>query len=1084
MKGIRSSKRKILAAVLFVVATCCALFAFLLPMGESSLVEAEKLTIANDAFADEYNLNDEVGFHSEIQLSHKGKTVTASNGLLVYPDGTVAYVGTVKLDKLGEYTVRYFFDDGDGNKCIAEKTFTVSNKLYSVSTENGSVTAVSAEAQKDKAFAGNGEDVLFSKEDGLIVRLSEGDTFNYTQSIDLTKIGEDGLCDILTLDYRMTDFAVNPEYDAADSANSWKQLMAKTKIAKYCVIRLSDSYDSGNYVEFYCRYDGPTNDSLDINSDAAVKSNYYPSFTACAVGQTRTGLTPPTSKDYATYYNIVLDGERYGLYIKNEKGGTSFSNVPLTGEHTPFTWKYDHKTNKVYVQQGNKLALVSALSSSEIYGTDTFEGFTNGKVKLSVYMSDYVAGAQGRIDITAIGNTSGKELVDSYGKLGFVDTVAAPVVNVGVENTDERGIYVPLGSEYVLPTPTVTSSESVVSSAVYVYANYGTDEQLDIPVVNGKIKIDKERRYTVKYVVKNAAGCVGEASLVVNPVKAEAGITLTTSYEDFNKVSAGGTAVLPEYTLGTVNRADSLGVRIEAVHEKETVPIDSEERSFVPKYAGEYKIVYEYYDNVFTETKEFTVTCEPSANVGFVGKLVLPRYFMKDAEYSLAKVPAYSFNGAEPTEIGVKAFISYDGGQTYESVSDIGRVKITGGNTAIVKYTCSAGGNTAELVGEPITIVDVGYGGNKTLRLRDYFVHEGFETKTYEETQSTDVRYDLLPTEGSGRLAFVNAIDLTSLNFTFKIPAGYAGYKKVSVVLTDYYDPSVTYTVTYSSSGELCYVSLNGETAVKSGYAFEDNSVTKKLSYDALNKTLTVNDVAFNADLASYFTSSLCYLDVTLEEVNGAASIVIDSLNAQNFRNNRSEDNVAPRISLRDFSGEYEIGSVITVSAPCVTDVLSTVLDGDISLYAEKDGEVLYSVDGVKLDGYCDALREYQIRLDGFGQYSISFTAKDGAGKIVSKMCFVAVVDRVAPVLTVNGNETPTLKKGDTLELSYTVSDDRTATENVTVTVFMRDVKTNAFYTFNEYKIRFSYAGEFEVYLYAKDEAGNYSYKIVRVTVE
>ena len=1083
MKKINNAKSKLTVAILFVIAVCCATLAFLPWKKNTKLVEAERITIVSDVFADAYNLNAEVDFPAEIQITHNGKTVTASNGILVYPDGSIAYLGAIKLEKLGDYTVRYFFEDDNGNKCIAEKSFTVSNKMYGISTENGSVTAVSAEEQAGKSFAGNDENVLYSKEDGLIVRLGEGDTFQYTQSIDLTQVGEDGLCNILSLDYRMTDFVPNPNYNIEDTANNWKQLMAQSKIARFCVVRLSDSYDPGKYVEFYCRYDGPTNDSLDINAADALKSNYYASFTAAAVGQSRTGLTPPISKEYATYYNITLDGEQYGLYIKNEKGGTSFSGLPLTGAHTPFTWKYDYQTNKVYIQQGNKVMPVSALSSSEIYGTETFEGFTNGKVKLSVYMSEYVAGSQARVDITSIGDMSGKELVENFGKLGFLDTIASPVINLGVEASDERGIYVPLGTEYTLPVPTVVSSEEIVSSAVYAYANYGTATELDVPIVNGKLKIDKERRYTVKYVVKNAAGCVSEAYLVVNPVNADTGITLTTDYSGFEKMSAGAKTVLPAYSLQTINSTAALGVRITAVHEKETLTVDETTRTFVPKYAGEYKIVYECYDNVFTERKEFTVVCEASANVALIGDFVLPRYFMKDAEYSLANVPAYSFENGEPTELATNAYISYDNGQTYQAINTA-KVKITGSDTAIVKYTAEKGASVAEMISQPVKIVDVGYGEKKALRLRDYFVHDGFAVKSYEETQNTDIRYDFLETEGSGKLSFVNAIDYTSLNFTFKIPTAYAGYGKVNVILTDYYDSSIQYTITYLQNGTLCYVSRNGEKSIKSSYAFADNSAMKKLTYDVLNKKLTVNDVTYNEDLASFFTSSLCYIDIEIAEVNGAASIIIDGLNGQNFRNNRTEDNVAPRLSLEDFSGEYELGSVITITVPCVTDVLSTVLNGNISLYAEKDGEVLYSLDGVALDGYCDPLREYQIKLDSFGQYSISFSALDGAGKPVSKICFVAVVDLTAPEIQINGSETVNLRQGKLFKLDYTVTDDRTAAENVVVTVFMRDTKSNAFYTFNEPKIPFYYAGKYEVYVYAKDESGNYSYKVIWVTVE
>jgi hypothetical protein len=89
-----------------------------------------------------------------------------------------------------------------------------------------------------------------------------------------------------------------------------------------------------------------------------------------------------------------------------------------------------------------------------------------------------------------------------------------------------------------------------------------------------------------------------------------------------------------------------------------------------------------------------------------------------------------------------------------------------------------------------------------------------------------------------------------------------------------------------------------------------------------------------------------------------------------------------------------------------------------------------------------------------------------------------------APEIQINGSETVNLRQGELFKLDYTVTDDRTAAENVVVTVFMRDTKSNAFYTFNEPKIPFYYAGKYEVYVYAKDESGNYSYKVIWVTVE
>lgn len=1042
-------------------------------------VVADKITITDNEFLNEYKINSEVLFPSEISIEYGDKTIIATDGVIVYPDGNVRYVGTIKLDQYGDYCVRYFYIGEDGKGCIAEKTFSVTSELYGVSSDFGSVIAVAEDEQQNVEYAGNDVDVALNKQDVLIVRLAEGDTFNFTKSIDLSEVGEDGFCDLITLDYRNVDFVPNASY--VDGVTpSWKKLSVKSNIASYCVIRLSDSYDLGNYVELYCRLSCSVSD---INAENAAKNEYYPYFSACASGQVRTALTEPISKEYATYYNVKLDGEEYGLYYNNEKGGSRFSNVPMTGDHTPFTWKYDFNTNKIYIKQGVSTVLVSALSSSEIYGTNTFEGFSSSKVKLSIFMSDYVSGDKGRVDISGLGEYSGKELVGNYGKLGFVDDLAAPVIKLSVTDTDGRGIYVPLGSTFVLPETEITSNEAITSTAVYAYANYGTDDRLDIPITNGSIKIDKDIRYTIIYEVKNSAGCVGRRMLTLNPVKTDNAITVETSYEGFNGAETGGKVLLPKFSVSTINDANALKITIKAVHEKETVEVEN--GSFIPSYEGEYTIVYECSDNVFKSViYERKINCQVSSNVGFIGDFALPRYFIKNAEYSLKEVPSYTFEGSEPESIAFTAYVSYDNGENYQEI-DYKRAKITGDGAAIIKYRCVKNNNVAEIISEPIAIVDVGYGDNKNLRLCDYFVHDGFTSKSYEESNNSDLQYDLDASLNGGTLKFVNVLDLSSLNFTFKIPVNLSEYKAVNVLLTDFYDKELTYTVSYIKKDGACYISVNGAKEVASSYKFADNNATKKLSYDSLNNVLTVNNLQFNeVNLLSTFNSVLCYIDVEIVEATGKASIIMDSVNLQKLSNNRKNDNVIPKIYVKDFSGNYEIGSVITVFAPVVTDVLSPAIDGNISVYAEKDGEAVYSIDGIKLNGYCDGTREYSIKLDSFGKYTVTFTATDGAGRTAIETIIVNVVDIVKPTITLNVDKNVSVAKGKTFTLKYSVRDDISSSENITVNIFFTDLKTNAFYTCNSNKIIFEIAGEYEVFIYAKDEAGNFAYESVIVNVK
>ncbi|MBE5733529.1 MAG: hypothetical protein E7347_00590 [Clostridiales bacterium] len=1084
MKNIKNIKLNIII-LLSVLAIACFMSFFFTQNNGLNYVLADKVTISQGVFSDEYNLNSEVDFPSEIQVEYKGKTYTASNGIVFYPNGKAVYATWLRLDQLGDYAVRYYFDDDNGDKCIAEKTFVVTNKLYSVSTTNGSVVAVSKEQQENAEYLGNDVDVTFHKEDALIVRLAEGDTFNFTKSIDLSQVGEDGLCDLITLDYRNVNFVPNELYNPNDQTNSWKKLKVQSNIATYCIIRLSDSYDLGNYVELYCRLACPDNNSVDINSSSvgnSQKSNYYPSFTVCAVGQKRTAITAPVSKEYATYYNVTIDGEKYGLYYNNEKGGRTFSGFPLVNDHSAFTWKYDFNSNKVYIQHGTQSVLVGALSSSEVYGTNTFPGFSSGKVKLSVFMSDYVSGDKGRIDINSIGGYDGKELVENFGKLGFIDDVALPVINLDVIDTDERGIYVPLGSDYVLPTPNVVSNEAIVSSTVNVYANYGTPAQLDVAVVDGKIKIDKDRQYTAVYVVKNSAGCVGYYTLTINPVQTEKPITLNTSYAGLNTVEAGARVILPEFSLETINKQSALKVAIKAVHNNETINIDPEKRTFIPKYAGEYTIVYDCSDNVYDSViYKYAIQSQTSNNVSFVGKFNLPRYFIKNAEYSLEAVPCFAYDKATPSPVDFSAFISYDNGQTFLPIEDYRCVEITGSNTAIIKYTCQKGNSSDQIISEPITIVDVGYGGR--LAVRDYFIHDEFEAKSYSESKKTAVQYDLIAPNTNGTLKFVNAIDFSSLEFGLKIPVDRAYYERADVILTDYYDENVSYTISFIDKGGVCYVSLNGERTLASDFPFASNSNVKEIEYDVLTKIFTINDLEFSVDLSSMFTSSLCYIDVKVVNAYGDASIIIDKINGQTIRNNKYNDTQAPLISIKDFSGEYERGSVITILPPCVTDVYSTIINQNVTIKVTKDGKVLSSVDGVKLDN-ANAMRSYQVKLDSYGKYMVVITAFDGSDNDGDITCILSVVDSVAPTIKLNVDQNVNIKKGSTFTLKYSVSDDITAGKDIAVTIFLRDIKVNAFYTYNTNAIRFNRVGSYQVYIYAKDEAGNFAYKLVNVTVE
>ena len=122
MKKLSNLKIKYIIALL-VVAMACFMIAVLTVPENNQLVKADKVVISGQVFNDEYNINSEVDFPSEIQVEYNGKTVTADSGVMTYPDGSVVYAGAVKLDKLGDYVVRYFFKTIMVTSALLKKRF-------------------------------------------------------------------------------------------------------------------------------------------------------------------------------------------------------------------------------------------------------------------------------------------------------------------------------------------------------------------------------------------------------------------------------------------------------------------------------------------------------------------------------------------------------------------------------------------------------------------------------------------------------------------------------------------------------------------------------------------------------------------------------------------------------------------------------------------------------------------------------------------------------------------------------------------------------------------------------------------------
>ncbi len=1039
----------------------------------------------NTSFKDKYWVNEKVVVSPEFVVEVDGQPVTAEGGIIIFPNGLIQGADTYTLSMVGDYAVRYFINDATD---YVEKNFFVGEKLVSLTVEdvNNTITAVSAEEQAGEKFANNSSPVTVQGKDALIVNMKEGTELNYSKTIDLFDTDENGLCTLISLDYHL--------FDVEDKGTSYQ--MTNDISATQCFVRIYDAYDSNIFVDLsynIVSQAGGYTQSGTLNVKAYNQVYYY--------GCYNYDYWPSNWNEYSFRKKFEhVDGNTYPVGIeKTPILGRAGSNVHMY-THQPITWKYDPVNQYVYAHCGNTLNeardyFVAPLNSTYIQTIRTFSGFPSGKVKIKIYTTNWKSNTPVRLDIFRLGNDSGSAFLDEF-KNGYLrDEGGAPIIDLGITPTYQGAVYAPLNSEFNVPVPkSIIGMAENTDYTVSAYVNYGSNTQFQVPIVDGKLNINQKATYTLRYTAVGEKGGIGEALLpiIVKSDEGE-GIKLNLNSNFFNgSFTTGQSITLPEHTFVSYNRVEDLKVTIKAVHERGETIINPTSRLFVPLYVGDYKIVYQYSDNVYNITKEFDMSVSVGNNVNFIDEIVLPRYFVKDVNYSLPNISAYVIDGSDnPATVNTTVSVSYDNGSSW-TVVDRSNVKITGSDTVIVKYSS---GNAVK-VSEPVKIVDVSseYG----ISLNKYFIHDNFTVTEmdWEEWTNFDIVYSSTITSGSNTLEFVNPVDVTKFDFTFRTFGENTNYNRVNIILRDYYDINNKYVISYINDGGQLVISLNGGAPIATDTAF--NTISDKVVlYNGIGNILNVDNVASSIRFADYFTSSLVYLDVELEGIYGSSDITIFKVCGHNLTNSDTSDLSGPRISVDDIAGSYELNHIITLAPPTVSDAVSSVLDKDVlmTVYYVKDRSFIdvYDVNGVLIKNV-SALTTYNIKLDKLGEYRVTYRVKDSNGVSYTENYKIVVNDNEPPVLEFNEIDLTQIRinVGDSIDARFTVSDNISSEEEIRVGLWVRDLKTNVNYTCHADEengipfglIKFAYAGEFEVYAFAQDATGNYTYKTFKVIVE
>ena len=906
--------------------------------------------------------------------------------------------------------------------------------------------------------------------------------------------------------------------------SSKNQLKNKGRINRVIVIKLTDAHDKNKYVEI----------------KASLTESGGTTFTAAATSQKFYGLQAVSYHEYEWTGDIKMqtidhvdnkDASTSNIYRRWDGLNRGTSGYLGLSEYRTGTAKlqYDLETNSLYLRtttldnngvQGDfskSPTLINAFSSEGVYDKSAlFSGFTTGEVYLSIKMEEFDKDMQSRIDLISIGNKSGSDLVavNSDGNQFYTDNIA-PQLAIDIDETDEYGVYAPVGKDFVLPSARVYDLNLKGSYAINVYSWYNTPQQRIVPVVNGKFKVEENTIYTAIYTAVDNFGNVTTRSFDIVAKKTQedyfainhglAGVTLEQGQE----------YVLPAWTITTLNNVKKLGLKITVTHEKESFAIDLNNAKFTPNYYGEYKVIYECSDNLISNY-EYVVSlnCEHSTAIVYSDQLSLPRYFASNRYYSFDRIYANTYLGDAPLANIAEFYVSFDGGEWVKRNAT--RFFVDAKETVQVKYVF----NGEELISDLIPVVDVGYNAiiknNKPaddIYLKNYFVGD-FEVDDYKKDADGNVLtnssgkpvanadFIMKSTVSSGNNAFkfINELDLDLFQIKYIIPQAYSQYDELNFYLTDARNTANSLLINLSFGQETIagiggrdpvtknyvYVRFNGELMGK--YESVLIGMDTTISYDRAKKQVVITGGGKTLNVPydfSYFTSKAINFDIELVGIYGKFSgIHVKEMCSESLLNQKHTDTVSPKIVLDKASGNYNIGTTIKLASPRFMDLLSGINVSSIYFTATFNDQPVQSVDGVTLDGTQDWRKDYEIKLSSVGNFMFTYYCEDNLGNKYNDSYTATVLDSEAPVITIqndyNENTVVYVNAGEEFEFEYAVEDDSEATHYVTI---YRDKSVTQVHFNAGNKFTLIDKGIYTIKIVAADAVGNLAVKSFKIEV-
>lgn len=891
-------------------------------------------------------------------LVHEGQSKVVP-GQIFFPDGSSKSGRAFVVTSPGAYQVVYsaFFGVEEVRETITYTCYRESGDFFTSSD--------SKNAPSSGAYTYNN---ALNSVQGAVLNLKSGQTFTLNETLDFNTFSPDS---------PFFEFIVDPSTQGESDLETF-------------TVRLTDADDSSNYVDILISDSGPFDDDGKGCYILAGANNQY------KVGYEKWG------DGYRVHIN-----DKYGTNV-----GSSFRALPRENPAKSAKLYFDYPTRTLKVSPtygaGDK-DKITDLDDELIYGSTMWDGFKNGRAKLSVFPTSILADSA-RLVVARAGSVDLSQLI-------FEDHIA-PVINVNYDGQNPSDLpKASLNRPYKIFKASVSDNydTGLPYSVSVTYNDTAKGKEKDVSISNGTFTPTKAGIYNINYRARDIYNNIGTKKVSITAIDSSQTMTASITpasmtQEAFSTFELPATSALnisggsgtPKVTRSVVNSSGK------------EMPVSG--NNFVPTVPGTYYAYYnatDYIGNI--ATAKITLTVTPTSHPVFTSNPLLPRILIKGHKYTLPACKAAETVGGQPVSLDTSIYIN--------DVLISNRTFVAQ-NSCEVKYVATGSTGTQSLV-KTIPVID----GEESTNQAAYFYGE---TPTRFETTTEQSRGILLTTNHDSSALFAGVLPYDDLYLAFTKDNAADNFEYAVFKFSEVNNPSHTLTFRVRFDGEIAYISALGEIA-EHKLAFEKNSGINVYSFSFNNATKILTDLNHktlarirrddSGNAFTGFTGGL-YLDVSLTGVTGDSKFTVLELDNQIFGTDYFD---APPVVLfkEKMISEQDINAQANIPIVDVYDVLG---EANVKLSVRApDGS--YKLNDV------DATQRQTFTLDNFGDYNVYYRATDNTGNRETYTRKITVFDNVAPSLSVNNKLKEKYKLNSKIKIpEYSVSDN---SNNYTVKVFL-----------------------------------------------